>query len=820
MLHDLRVATRTLFRDRAFTATALITLAVCIAANTATFAIVNAVLLKPLPVPGSDNIVIMSNRYPKAGAGAADSINSSSGDYYDRLAGVTALEDQAMYRTVQPTLDVNGTPEQVIGMAVTPSFFTLVRATPMLGRTFTADEGEAGNASKLILSYGMWQRLYGGDRNAIGRELRLNGRNHTIVGVMPANFLFVDAEVRLWTPLAFTAEQRSTHHNNNWHNVGRLKPGATIEQAQAQVNAVNAANDEKFPQFRELLKNVGFHTSAERLQDVLVRDIRSTLYLLWGGAVFLLLIGALNITNLVFARFNLRRKEFATRMAIGARRGDLIRQSAMESVVIGLAGGMAGAILGAELLRGLTRIGLDRFPRASEVQVDWQVVLVSLTASVAAVVIASILPLSAMFGTKLNEALRQDSRTGTSGGATRTLRQVLVAAQIAVAFALLVGAGLLLSSFRHLLNADPGYRTQNVMTASINAPSSRYPKDPDVRNLVARIMVAIRGIPGVESAGATSIIPLGGNHSDSVIFAEGYAMKPGESIISPVQVTVTPGYFETMGIGLVRGRFFEERDNERAQRAIIVDEALARKFWPGADPIGRRMYQPQDVNDFMKTDEHTRWLYVLGVVRSLKQEALDAKGLDVGTYYFPHAQSPDNFMTFAVRAAGEGEGVMRAVRSAIISADPELAMFDVKSMEERTRLSLASRRAAMSLASAFGALALFLAAIGIYGVLAYLVTQRRREIGIRLALGSTAGGVMRLILREAVVLLGVGLGLGLGASVALRRAVANELYGVRPLDPTVMAGVVAVLASAAMLAAIGPARRAIRVDPVTVLSDS
>ncbi len=817
MLQDIRFAVRTLLKDRGFTVTAVLTLAVCIAANTATFAIVSAVLLRPLPVPDSQDIVLMSNRYPKAGAG--DSTFSAGGDYFDRLTAVTSLQDQAMFSPNRPTLDMHGTPEQIVSMSATPSLFKLLRVAPVLGRTFTADEGEMGHELKVILSYGLWQRLFGGDRNAIGRQIRINGRNHEVVGVMPPDFLFFDPEVRLWTPIAFTPEQKTAHHSNNWMNIGRLKPGATVAQVQAEMNALNAANNERFPQFKELLINAGFHTAVERLQDVLVRDVSSTLYLLWGGAGFLLLIGALNIANLAFARLNLRRKEFATRMAIGAGRAHLTRQLVFENAMLGFAGGALGTMIGAVLLPALTVIGLDRIPRANEVRIDTTVAIFSLGIAVIAAVLTSFVPLAAVFRASLNEELRQGGRSGTTGGRALT-RQILVAAQVAFAFALLAGAGLLLASFRHVLRVSPGFRTDGVMTASISAPRSRYTGDVEIRNLVDRVSAAIRQIPGVASAGATTAIPFGSNRSDSVIFAEGYVMKPGESVISPRSITVTPAYFETMAIPLLRGRYFDDRDNERSAPAIIVDEILAKKFWPNADAIGRRMYQPQNPHDLLKTDEHTRWLHVVGVVRSISQDALDSKTESVGAYYFAHRQSPERFLTFAIKLSSDAESVTRAIRSTMASIDPEMAVFDVKSMSQRAEMSLSSRRAAMALATAFGGLALFLAAIGTYGVLAYLATLRRREIGIRVALGSTPGRIVRLVFREGLLLVSVGLALGIAAAVGLRRALASELYGVSALDPAVLAAVVALLASAALVACVVPARRATKVDPVIVLNES
>jgi putative ABC transport system permease protein len=492
----------------------------------------------------------------------------------------------------------------------------------------------------------------------------------------------------------------------------------------------------------------------------------------------------------------------------------------VESVILGITGGVLGTVTGAALLPALTAIGLDRLPRANEVRIDFEVIAVSLCAAILAAVVTALIPLPAIFRTSLNVALREDNRSGTSGGRTRAIRRFLVAAQVGFAFALVAGAGLLLASFRQLLRVDPGFQTQNIITASVTAPRSRYPQDQDVRTLVARLSTAVRQVPGVVSVGSTTAIPFGTNQSDSVIFAEGYVMKPGESVVSPRQIKITPGYLETMGITLVRGRYFTGHDDDKAPGAIIVDEILARKFWPNSDPIGRRMYQPQHVSDLMKTDANTRWLYVVGVVRSITQDALDSKTASVGTYYFPHAQSPQRFVTLAVKASTGAQSTAQAIRSTIASIDSELAMFDVKSMSERTQLSLSSRRAAMALALVFGGLALFLAAIGIYGVLAYLVTQRRREIGIRVALGSTSGGIVGLVVREGLGLVAMGLALGIAAALGLRRVVENELYGVSALDPMVFAAVIATLALVALVACIGPARRATRVDPIIVLNEN
>ena len=392
-------------------------------------------------------------------------------------------------------------------------------------------------------------------------------------------------------------------------------------------------------------------------------------------------------------------------------------------------------------------------------------------------------------------------------------------AQVGLAFVLLTGAGLVLASFRQLLQVDPGFDVHGVVTASTSVPASLYAKETDERELMDRTLTAIRAIPGVTAAGATTTIPWGGNHSDSVILAEGYVMKQGESLISPEQTTITPGYFEAMHIPMLVGRPFDARDAATAPGAIIVDERLARHFWPGTNPIGRRMYLPQDIHNLLKTDEHTHWMTVIGVIRPIHTADVEGSGNPVGAYFMPYAQNVQRGYALAIRTAGASNAVIGAVRARFASIAPNLALFDVHTMEERGDLALASRRASLTLALFFGGLALFLSGIGIYGVLAYLVTQRRREIGIRTALGCTASGVVKLIVREALWLLGAGLVVGVVGSVALRSVVAGQLYGVKALDPAVMASAILTLAVAGLFACVLPARRATRVDPVTVLRE-
>jgi predicted permease len=762
----------------------------------------------------------MSNRYPSSGSAAANSVNSGVPDYYDRLHTLTVYEEQAMYQGSNLSIDIDGSPQLTRGMAATPSLFRLLRVPPVQGRVFDDSEGEIGNEQKVILSYGLWQQLYAGKREAINQPVRLGGRPFIIVGVMPQGFQFVDSEARFWVPLAFTAQQKSddARHSNSWYNIGRLKPGATIEQAQAQVNALNNANLDRFPQYKQLLINSGFNTHVDRLQDVLVRDIRPTLYLLWGGAFLVLLIGGVNIANLTLARASVRMKELSTRLALGAARTRLARQLVIESLMLSVAGGIAGVAAGAVILRALQGIGLDRLPRASEIHIDLTVVAAAFGVSLLVGILIGLVPLAHLFRLNVNTVLREESRTGTGGNKARRIRSVLVVAQVAFAFVLLIGSGLLVASFRNLLAVDPGFKSERVITAGIGMPLVRYPADNDVRTFTNRVLQTIRSVPGVQNAGGTTIIPLSGNHSDSVIIAEGYHMKSGESLISPMQMTITPGYFEVMGTPLVRGRYFNNHDNEDALRAVIVDERLAAYFWPGADPIGRRMYRPSNPRDLLQIDGNTKWLTVVGVVRQVRLEDLAVGSTTIGAYYTPAAQTVVRGMTVAIKTDRDPDTVLQAVRAEVKKIDPAMPLSNVRTMTEYTSRSLMPRKAAMTLAMSFAVISLFLSAIGIYGVLAYLVAQRSREIGIRIALGSSTPGIFKLVVREGLWLVLGGLALGFGGAVLLRRTLQSQIYGLGALDPVVIVSVLLSLGVIAAAACSLPARRATKVNPVVVLN--
>jgi putative ABC transport system permease protein len=819
IVHDLRVGLRLLFKDRAFTITVAMTLALCIGANTALFSVVHNVLLRPLPVPESERVVIMGNAYP--GAGAARGGSSGVPDYYDRLRDTTVFEEQALFNGRNRSIDQNGTPTRVRVTQATPSFFRLLRVAPAVGRTFTEQEGEPGNDKKAILSYALWQTQFGGDPQAIGKDIRIDGRPFTVVGVMPRSFYFLNPQVMLWTPLAFTPDDKSDsqRHNNSWQNIARLKPGATIQQAQQQIDALNKANLDRFPQLKTLLINAGFHTTVEELQDNLVHDVKATLYLMWGGALFVLLIGCVNVANLVLVRSRARVKELATRLALGAGRWRVGRQLMTENVLLTMVSAAAGLLVGYIALQFLDTLSIQELPRGEEIRLDGTVVALTLGVSAIIGLVLGMIPVASVLPANLTLVLREEGRTGTSGRGARTLRRALVVAQVAFAFVLLIGAGLLFASFRQVLAVDPGFNPDGVITAAVSLPASRYGEDPKILAFDDEALRRLRALPSVTAAGSTDTIPFGGNNSDSVILAEGYQMSPGESVISPSQVVVSTGYFTAIGARLVHGRFFDDRDSATAPKSVIVDQKLANRFWPKQDPVGRRMYRPTDVNDLLAINEKTVWLHVVGVVADIKLHTLTEEKETVGAYFFPIAQSPRNGLTFAVKTASDPAALTGSIRGVVAQLDPELPVFDTQTMQERMEKSLVSRRSPVLLSLTFGIIALFLSAIGIYGVLAYLVTQRTKEIGIRIALGSSARGVFDLVLREGLVLIALGFVIGAAGAFALRKSLETQLFGVSATDPAVLAVVTLVLAVVATLACALPARRATKIDPIVALAN-
>ncbi|HEX6322436.1 MAG TPA: ABC transporter permease [Vicinamibacterales bacterium] len=817
VLQNLRYALRGLAKDRSFTATVLLTLAICIAANAAIFAIVQSVLLRPLPVPEPDRLVHIFNSYPNAGAG-----RSSSGvpDYYDRLEGMDSMESLALYRRAGATLGSDTGAERVPGMQATPSLFRLLRTRPALGGIFEEADAEPGNDLKVIISHGLWQSRFGGRPDIVGQSLRVNGVQRAIAGVMPADFQFLWADINLWTPLAFTPEDKADdrRHSNSYQMIGRLKPGASVEQAQLQLNAINARNDERFPHFRQILKDAGFRTSAVLLQPDLVREIRPVLYLLWGGVLFVLLIGAVNITNLVIVRSSARQRELATRHAIGAGIGRLAAQLVTETMMLAVAGGVLGLLLGRWALALVPTLGLDEMPRGHEIRMEPATMAIVMAASVAVGLLVSLVPVIRVWRLNLNLALRDEGRGGTASRRSMYMRRALATAQVGLAFLLLIGAGLLFASFRQVLAVEPGFTPGGVLSGRVSLPRARYADDGALRSFADRALERIRAVPGIENAALTDTLPFGGDFSDSVILAEGYVMSPGESLISPTTNSVSAGYFETMKIPLVSGRYFDTRDTATSPAVAIVDRKLARKFWPGQDPVGRRLFSPGSAEELLKPGPNSRFYTVVGVVDDVPMYGLADESRRVGAYFFPATQSPPGSFSFVARTGLAAEAAATAIRREIAAVDPEVPLYEVRMMSDRIDESLVSRRMPMLLALAFGAVALFLSAIGIYGVLAYQVAQRRREIGIRMALGSSVRAVFGIVLADGAKIVAVGLALGLAGALVTGSYIESQLFGVDALDPIVIGAVGAILAVVSFVAVMIPARRAAKVNPVIALA--
>lgn len=812
---DLRFALRLLWKDRAFTATAILTLALCIGANTAIFTVVRSVLLRPLPYPEAGRLIYAVDRFPGAGI---DRAGTSVPNYLDRLKEVPALESQALYKQGAYTIGEPGSVEGVAGMQVTPSFFRVLGAATHRGRAFTEDEAVEGRGKFVVVSHGYWRRALAGRDDAIGREVRVNSEPYVVAGVMPEGFTFLNPSVQIWVPLVITANMREARHSQNHDLVGRLAPGATIAQAQQQIDVLTRREIERAGPIKALLINAGYHTTVLSLEADVVRGVRRALYLLWGGVLFVLLIAAANITNLVLVRTSGRMKELATRHALGAGHTRMARQLLTETLVLTTIGGLLGLAVGYWSLGGLSSLGLAELPRGHEIRMDWIVFSFTIGLAAAQGLLISIVPLAQFAGLNINLMLREDSRTGTAGRGTGLVRRGLVTLQVALAFVLLIGAGLLFASFRQILAVDPGFKAEHVLTGSVGLRDTQYDNARRVA-FVNRALEGIRRLPGVAAAGVASDVPFGFGSSSSVVVPEGYVMAPGESVISPNRLVVSPGFFEAFGVPLRRGRFFTDSDSNNAPRTIIIDERLAKRFFPNTDPVGKRMFEPGRPEDLIKPGPTARYMLIVGVVAAIKQQELvEGEQARLGAYYMPYAQRPTGGFGFVIRTAGDPMQVVNTVRKTIRSIDSELVLDDVTAMPQRIERSLHSRRTPMLLSLGFGVVALLLATVGIYGVLAYQVSQRTCEIGIRMTLGSDAASILRLILREGATLVLIGLAIGALGVLALRQVIASQLYGVGALDPLVLLSVSGLLAIAALFACLAPARRASRVDPVVALA--
>jgi predicted permease len=815
MLQDFRFALRLLVKDRTFTITALLTLAICIGANAAMLSVVRSVVLKPLPFADADRIVLLYNSYPNAGA---PRVGAAVPDYYDRQSAVPALDQTALFRNEGMNLNDQGGAERLNTLRATPSFFRMLVPQAAQGRIFADDEGSPGKDRVAILSYGFWQRKYGG-QPIVGSNIRLNNNQYNVVGVLPRTFTFLQNDLDVFLPASFSPEARadSTRHSNNWQMIGRIRQGATLDQVRQQVDALNAHNNERFPDFRKVLADAGFRTVAVRLQDDVVRDVKASLYLLWGGVFFVLVIGCVNLANLVIVRAGGRAREMATRHAIGGELSRLARQLLTETTVLSLAGGALGMLFGWWALRSVAALSLDQLPRGYEISLD--LVSVAAVAGLTFVVgiVLGLAPVARLRRMNLNVDLREETRGGTAGRRANLIRHAMATTQVAIALVVLVGAGLLFASFRALMQSDFGFRPENVGTITLTMPNNLYAEAAKRVGFMQRAMEALRAQPGVAAVGATTFVPFGGNISNNVILAEGHTMKPGESLLAPSNGTVTAGYFEAMGARLQSGRFFDNRDTATATKVVVIDDRLARLFWPGQEAVGRRLHNITDLKDFTKITPQTQFWTVVGVVKEM--QVMDPRGdvKPVGIVYYAYEQNAASTLTVMIKTQRPGD-LSNVARATLGQIDSQVPVYRPRSMDEWIGRALVGRRVPMLIAVAFGAVALFLSSIGVYGVLAYGVSQRRRELGVRLALGGTAATIFKLVFSSGLRIVGAGLAIGLVGSYLVGRVMASQLFNVAPTNPFVLLSVVMTLSAVAMIASVVPAWRASRIDPIVVLS--
>ena len=815
---DILYAVRVLRRDWAYSAAVILTLALCFGANTAVFTVVRSVLLKPLAYPESSRLVASYERFPGAGVERA---GTSVPNYMDLRAMTDVFSSVALYRWSGYRVGQGSRAETVPAMNVTPSFFQVLGATAARGRLFTEADGTPGQDKVVVVSEAFAAGQGGGIERVVGQQLRLNDQTYDVVGVLPDRLVFLNPEVRVYVPIAFTPEElgEDRRYSQNHELVARLAPGISLERARARVDAHDAAVIERAGPLKELLVRAGFTTNMQLLQDDIVRTVRAALQMLWGGVVCVALIAAVNVTNVALVRSSGRIKELAARTGMGASPSRIARQLITEATMLTLGGAGLGVLLGFASLDAIEWIGFTDLPRAHEISIDGVVLAVTLLPAVLLGIVVGAGPALQLARTNLNNVLRAEDRAVTGGRMRGSLRRSLVVTQVALAFILVVGAGLLLASFQRLLGVDPGFVAADVLTGRVTLVASRYPDDPALRSYVTRALEQVRRLPGVEAAGVSSYLPFSRDESSSVIIPEGYVAKPGESIISPNQLYVSPGYLEALKVPLKRGRFFADSDTVESPRVVIVDEQLAARFWPNQDPIGRRVYVPDTPEDVMTPGPSVTWLRVVGVVATVKLKGLE-EGEDarLGAYYLSYAQEPTRGVGWAIRGTGDITSTRAAVQRVLAEIDPDVPFTDVFAMSERVERSLNPRRAPVLLSLGFGAVALLLASIGLYGVLAYQVSQRTREIGVRMALGSDASGVLRLILSEAALLVVLGLAGGLVGALALRGAIAAQLYGVGALDPLVITCALVILGLTSFVACLAPALRAVHVSPLTALS--
>jgi predicted permease len=803
-VQDIRYALRTLRKQPIFTLVATMTLALGIGANAAIFSVIYQVLLRPLPYPDAHRLVFVWNTYPGNNLPQA---SVSIPDYIDRKSQAPALQDATLFTIRSANLNDDGLPEQLRALAVTPSFFSTLQRWPALGRAFTEDDARPNADRFVILTHGLWTSHYGSDRAIIGRDIRVNGEAFRVVGVLPATFELPSRDVALLVPFSFTPDQTADSGRGNEFSsmIARLAAGATIEQANAQFKTIIARNLERLPQFQSFALTSGFSGYAIALRDQLVGDVRAPLYILQAGVVLVLLIACANVANLLLMRATARQRELAIRSTLGAGRGRIIRQLLTEGIVLSLAGGAAGLALGVAGVRAMVALGTTQIPGSPEATVHAPVLLFTLGLAVLTGIVFGIVPAIAVLRGNAAAFLKDDSTRGTAGRRTGRTRAALVVAETAIAVVLLIGAGLLIKSFARLQHVNPGFSTENVLTAQISLPAARYPDAPARAAFWDRIVERARAIPGARSVGLTTNVPFNGNSGSGSYTIAGRTLAPGEAVPHGRQEVVGGDYFRAMQIPLLDGRTFSDGDTADARAVCVIDEFLVRKYFADRSPLGQEIQQGPKFK-----------AAIVGVVGSINSIDL-GQPVTKERIYYPAAQQAPRSMAIVMKTGLDPTTLVPQVRAAVQSIDPEQPIADVRTLDQWVSRSLETRRTPMALLAVFGAVALALSAIGIYGVLAFGVAERVREFGIRHALGADAASILTLVLAQGLRTAGVGIALGLLGSLALTTYLQSQLFGVTMHDPAVFGAVALVLLAVAATACYIPARRATRVDPMVAL---